>query len=292
MFEHPATAIASLEYKSLREIKEIEPQWIKEKQLLPYYNSMNRFFSESLDEMRLPKNFDKNQLHNFLMKSLKKYLNENEDFRNLIIDLQRNYPTFPLDASRAQNYVRLLKKLSYYIAMIGLKVNKIEGLQSLKSDISYSVFSNLILGNHTISYFHAYRAKATEEYFRHNLFMIKGMRAHLKSRRVALKNYFEVMEQTQDMFQAMLKAHFKLWMLIRLCNSSDFKEFVMGPEFLNLEKIDLDQFKDFYAEYTQKLEVCRRYLFQLDPTMFESMSSIDEPTRVMWRDMVLLEIIK
>lgn len=289
VLEHSASAIAVLEYRGKREYPELKPKWIKEKQLLGYYNSMNRFYQESLDELTIPKQFNKEKLHELLMNTLKQTLNEDEEFRNLIIKLSENYPRFPLEPDRAGNYINLLKKISRLVAMVGQRINEEHASESITSDIPYIVFSNLILGNYTISYFHDYKANATEQHFRRNLLLIRG-RPNLRTKEFALKNYFQMTKPTEEMFQKLLKAQFKLWLLPALSNAKNLGDLVKEPHTLIMEKIDQRQLTKLINEHAEILEQFRRHLFQLEPDLFKPLIEVDEPTQTMWRDMVLLRI--
>lgn len=250
---------------------------------------MNRFYSECLDELTIPKQFNKENLHELLMNILKNSLNEDEDFRNLIIKLSENYPRFPIEPERAGTYITLLKKISRLVAMVGSRINQKYASESITSDIPYIVFSNLILGNYTISYFNDYKAHTTEEHFRRNLLLIRG-RPNLRTKQIALKNYFQMMKTTENMFQKLLKAQFKLSLLPVLCNSKDLEDLLKEPHTLSLKKIDQKQLTKLINEHVEILEQFRRHLFQLEPDLFKPLIEIDEPTQTMWRNMVLLKI--
>jgi len=289
VLEHSASAIAMLEYKGKREYPEVRPKWIKEKQLLGYYNSMNRFFSESLDELTIPERFNKKELLESLLNFLKTSLNEDEEFRNLIIKLNENYPRFPIEADRASKYIALLKTLCHHVAVAGQRLNEEYASESFKSNVPYVVFSNLILGNYTISYFHEYKAHVTEQHFRRNFFLARG-RPNLRAKEFALKAYFQMMKPTEEMFQKFVKAQFKLWLLPVLSNSKDLGDLVKEPHHLSLEKVDQKQLTKLISGHAEILEQFRRHLFQLEPDLFKPVIEVDEPTQTMWRDMVLLRI--
>jgi hypothetical protein len=250
---------------------------------------MSRFYSECLDELAIPKQFNKESLHELLMNILKNSLNKDEDLRNLIIKLSENYPRFPIEPERAGTYINLLKRISRLVAIVGSRTNQEYALESITSDIPYIAFSNLILGNYTISYFNDYKAHVTEEHFRRNLLLVRG-RPNLRTKEVALKNYFQMMKTTEGMLQKLLKAQFKLWLLPVLSNSKDHEDFVKEPHILSLEKIDQKQLAKLINEHAEILEQFRRHLFQLEPDLFEPLKVIDEPTQTMWRNMVLLKI--
>jgi len=250
---------------------------------------MNKFYSESLNEISIPKRFDKEKLHAFLMDALKNSLNKDEVFRKLIINVSKNYPRFPLKATQASEYIRLLKSLSRKVAREGYKLNEIIAFDSYQSDIPYIIFSNNTLGNYTISYFHEYKARATGEHFRRNYLLVRG-RPNLPDRKRAIQNYFQMMKPIQKMFQALIKSQFKLWLLIVLSNSESIKEFAKGPQFLSLKKIDQKQFESLATEHSEQLENFRRELYQLEPDLFRPTPDSDEPTQTMWQNMIMLRI--
>lgn len=289
--QHSTSAIATLEYKDQGKYPELKPRWIKEKQLLGFYNSMNRFFSESLDELTIPKRFSKEKLRQFLMNGVKKRLNKDTEFRKLLIKLGENYPRFPIESSQASNYIRLLKIFSRHVALAGYRLNEEYAFGSYISDIPYIVFSDLILGNYAVSYFHEYKARTTEQHFRSHHMLFRG-RPHLKSRKIALNSYFEMMRPTEKMFKTTLKSQFKVWLFIILSNSKEIQDFAKKPDFLSQKNIDQEEFKKLMRAHSKQLEKFRRLLFQLDPELFKPSTDIDDPTQTMWRDMVLLRLTK
>lgn len=286
--QHSASSFATIEYEGKTDYR---PTWIKEKQLLGYYNSMHKFYTETLNEIEIPEQFDKEKLHSFLMNSLKNSLNTDNELRKLIIDINKNYPRFPITSTKASEYVRLLTSLSRKIANIGRKLNDTIAFDAYRSDIPYIVFSNQTLGNYTISYFHEYKARATAEYFRHNYLLVRG-RPNLQARKNALNNYFSMIKTIQDIFQKLIKSKFKLWLLIILYNSENMKEFAKGPEYFSLKKVDQVQFNMLTHEYSEQLELFRRELCQLEPELFQPTPDFDEPTQTMWNDMIKLRIMK
>jgi len=289
VLSHSATAVAILEYKGKEEYPEVKPKWIKEKQLLGYYNSMNRFYSECLDELTLPKHSSRDKVHEVLMTHLKKSLNEDDEFRNLIIKLNENYPRFPVEPERAGTYITLLKRISRLVAMVGSRTNQEYASESITSDIPYILFSNLILGNYTISYFNDYKAHTTEIHFRRNLLLVRG-RPNLRTKELALKAYFQMMKPTEEMFRKLLKTQCKVWLLPVLSNAKDPKDLLEKPHQLKMEKVDEKQLTKLINEHTEILEQSRRHLFELEPDLFKILGEIDEPTQTMWRDMVLLRM--
>jgi len=289
VLSHSASAIAILEYKAKKEYPEIKPKWIKEKQLLVHYNTMNKFYSECLDELTLPRQFNRDELRQLLMDILKKSLNQNEELRNLIIKLSESYPRFPLGPEQAGAYINALKKISRLVAMAGARVNQEYAIESIISDIPYILFSNLILGNYAISSFLDYKANTTEQHFRRNFLLIRG-RSRLKSREIALRNYFQMMKPADEMCQKTLKAQYKLWLLPVLSNTKDHENLFKETQILSMEKIDNKQLTKLINEHAEILEQFRRQLFQLEPDLFKPLGEIDEPTQTMWRDMVLLRM--
>lgn len=286
--QHSAGSFASIEYEGKTDYK---PKWIKEKQLLGYYNAMHKSYTESLNKIEIPDRFDKEKLLSFLMNSLKNSLNEDDELRKLVIELSKNYPKFPISSTKASEYVRLLKNLSRKIANIGQKLNDTISFDSCKSDIPYIFFSNQILGNYTISYFHEYKARATAEYFRHNRLLVRG-RPNLKTRKTALTTYFSMIKPLQDMFQNLVTSKFALWLLIILYNSENLKEFANSPQYLSFDKLDQEQFNKLNTEYSEQLEIFRKELCQIEPELFQLTPNFDKATETMWNDMIKLRIVK
>jgi hypothetical protein len=98
-----------------------------------------------------------------------------------------------------------------------------------------------------------------------------------------------MMKPIDEMFQLLLKAQFKLMLLIMLSNAEDLKEFLKKPEFLSVDKVDRKYLAKLASEYSGVLEKFRRQLFQLEPDLFKPVE-MDEPTKTMWRGMALLRI--
>jgi hypothetical protein len=99
-----------------------------------------------------------------------------------------------------------------------------------------------------------------------------------------------MIKPTEEMFQKLVKAQFKLWLLSVLSNAKDPEDLEKEPRSLNMEKIDQKQLTKLINEHEEILEQFRRHLFQLEPDLFKPLIEIDEPTQTMWKDMVLLKM--
>jgi len=287
ILEHSANASAIIEYRGKLKYGKI-PHWIRESQLESYYNSMGAFYAECLDELVLPERFDKKELHKVLLSILRNLMREDKDFTNLVIKLIENYPRFPMEPKMASEYILALRTLSNRVASAGLKLNGEIALDSLKSNIPYVVFSNLYLGNYSISYFHEYKSKVTEQHFRRNYLLARG-RANLKTKKIAIDNYFEMLRSAEEIFKRLLKAQFKLWLFITLSNSEDIKEFLEKPQYLKFDKIDHGHLASLTTEQANVVDEIRYQLYQAEPTLFNPVQ-VHKPTEAMWKDMVLVRI--
>lgn len=287
ILEHSANAFATIQHKGRIKYGKF-PHWVKRMQLEGYYSSMSEFYSECLDELIMPKKFDKKEIHQILVNSLKKFLTEDKELTSIILRLISNYPTFPMGSDSASKYISALKALCRRVAMTGIKANEEIAIDSIKSDIPYVVFSNFYLSNYTISYFHEYIFKITEQHFRRNFLLVRG-RPKLSSKKIAIKNYLQMIEPTRDMFRELLKTQLKLWLLIVLSNSEDIKEFSKKPSSLEADKIDQRNLEELATQHSKILEEFRRQLFTLEPTLFDAVAE-HKPTQTMWRNMSLLAI--
>jgi hypothetical protein len=202
VLEHSANASATIEYKGKYKYGKI-PAWVREKQLENYYNSMAEFYSECVNELELPKQFAQKELITRLMLNLRTFMHNDEGFTNTLIRLMDTYPKYPTDNKTASEYIIALKNLSERVAHAGLKSNQELAMEALISTAPFSAYSNLCLGNFTISYFHEYKAKTTEEYFKRNHLLVSG-RSHLKSRKLALHKYFQTIEPKENLFKKLL----------------------------------------------------------------------------------------
>jgi hypothetical protein len=286
IIEHSANASAITEYKG--KIKHGKfPTWIRQKQLENYYASMNEFYSECLEELSLPKRFDKSEIHARLMAELRNMIRQDGDFTSLVLKLIQNYPHFPMDSKAAGEYVIALKNLSARVAEAGLKSNNELAWDAIISDIPYIVFSNLYLGTYAVSYFHAYKSKVTEQHFRHNYLLVRG-RPNLKTKKIAIDNYFHMIKPLEEQFKVLLKAQFKLWLFITLANSESIKEFPQKIMVLKAENLDQQYLEKLKTEHEKVLEQMRRHLFVAEPELFNPTSFAHKPTETMWKDMVLV----
>lgn len=286
VLEHSANASAAIEYKG-RIKPEKFPKWIRHKQLESYYASMSEFYSQCLEELSLPDRFDKTELHARLLAELRNLIRQDDDFTSLVLKLIENHPMFPLDSKHASEYVIALKNLSARVAEAGFKLNNELAWDAVISDIQFVVFSNLYLGTYAISCFHAYKSKVTEQYFRHNYFLVKS-RPHLRTKRNALDNYFQMLKPLEKLFKTLLKAQFKLWLFITLSNSENVKGFPQKLQFLKADNLDIQYLGKLKTEHERVLEDMRRHLYSAEPELFNPTSPSHKPTETMWKDMVLV----
>jgi hypothetical protein len=289
ILEHSANASATIEYKG-RTKQKIFPAWVRKKQLESYYASMNEFYSECLEELCLPDRFDKTELHARLMTELSNIIRQNGDFTRLVLKLIENYPRFPFDSKQAYEYIATLKNLGTRVAEAGLKSNNELAWDAIISDIPFVVFSNLYLGTYAISCFHAYKYKVTEQHFRHNYFLVRG-RSHLKARKIALDNYFQMIKPLEELFKVLLKAQFKLWLFITLSNADNIKEFPQKLQFFKTDNLDQQYLAKLKTEHEIVLEDMRRHLYSAEPELFNPTTN-HKPTETMWKDMVLVKTME
>jgi len=286
VLEHSASASTTVEYKyKLKHGK--APSWIKQKNIGRYYDSMSAFYNECLDEIQLQKRFDKKELHTKLMARLRDFIREDNDFASLLHRIAMNYPRFPMDAKQASEYIICLRNLSARVADTGMKANDELAVNALASNAPFVCFSNLYLGNYTISYFHEYKAKMTEQYFRHNHLLVRG-RTNLKTRRTALENYFNARKPAEDLFKILNKEQFKLWLFIALANFEKVQDFPQNPSSSGPYEIDQKQLKSLQTKQEHAVEKLRYLLYDLEPTLFNPTTFVHEATETMWKAMILV----
>jgi len=247
---------------------------------------MSEFYSECLSEMKLPERFDCKELETQLMIELKKIMRKDKDFTTLIARLTLDYPSFPMDNKSASEYVIALKDLNARVVTAGLNMNAELARDSLRSKVPFFAFSSLYLSTHTISYFHAFRAKMTEQYFRHSHFLIRE-RPNLKKRRTALEHYLNVIKSAEDLFKPLLKAQFKLWLIINLSNYTSSKDFPQNPTDAAYD-VDLKELETLENKHNEILEEMRRHLYDSDPTLFNPTMCDHHPTETLWKNLVLI----
>lgn len=286
ILEHSANASAVVEYKCRIKPGKF-PAWVRKKQLENYYASMSEFYSECLEELSLPDRFDKKALHERLMAELRNMIRQDDHFTSIVLKLAENYPRFPLDSKEASEYVLALKNLSARVAEAGLKSNNRLAWDAVISDIPFIVFSNLYLGTYAISCFHAYKSKVTEQHFRHNYLLVRG-RSHLKAKKIAIDNYFQMIKPLQDLFKLLLKTQFKLWLFITIPNVKNIQEFPQKLQSLKVDKLDQQYLGKLKTEHEKILEQMRRHLYNAEPELFNPTTFTHKPTETMWKDMVLV----
>lgn len=284
--EHYANANATIEFKAKRKFGKT-PAWIKERQVESYYNSMSEYYSECISELKLPKRFDKTELQTRLISSLKSFLRSDKDFTTLVSRLITNYPTFPFDNKCASEYLIGLKDLTARVATAGYNLNADLSFDALQSNVPFLDFSNLYLGNYTISYFHEYRAKMTEQYFRRNHFLIRE-RTNLPRRRHALDRYFKKLKPLEALFKDLLKDQLKLWLFIELSNYSNAKDFPQNPNYTLAYEVDQEELRQLRNKHQITIEKIRDRLYDLDPTMFKPTIYKHEPTETLFKNLVLI----
>ena len=287
VLEHSANANATIEYVGKLKFGQI-PSWIKERQIEKYYASMSEFYTECISELRLPDRFEKKELNSKLMESLRAFLRQDKDFTTLISRLTIDYPRFPMDNKTASEYLIGLKDLCARVATAGQRLNEEIAWSAIRSKIPFIVFGNLYLTDYTISYFHEYRAKMTEQHFRRNHFLIRE-RVSLRKRKIALDNYFNILKPAEDLFRTLLKAQFKLWLYIALSDFANSKDFPSNPQESAYE-VDQEEVQLLESDLIEKLDEMRSRLYDAEPTLFNPTIYNHPPTETFWKNMVLIGI--
>jgi hypothetical protein len=284
VLEHSANANATIEYVGNRRTWPV-PRWVKEKQIETYYKSMSEYYSECLSELSLPDRFDEKILLQRLIDNLKEFLKKDEAFTALVSRLAQNYPYYGMDNKTASEYLIGLDALAARVATAGQKINQELSWNALRSNIPFTTFSDLYLGNYTISYFHEYRAKMTKEHFRHNHFLIRE-RINLPKRKRAIQNYFDILKPTEELFKKLLKEQFKLWLFIALSDYAKSEDFPNNPTEKAYEA-DSEQLQELHSKQQQAMETLRRHLYDADPSVFVTVAD-HKPTETLWKNLVLI----
>jgi hypothetical protein len=293
-FDPSVIALCPLEYRPTSEQESAHAQYkwsrFRDKKFVKLHRNIGEFFKECLSEIEpLPDRFEKEELLKLMMDISTWVIHYDKELRNLVLKIGNNYPQHPLPSERAYRFVGALKSFSGLYARRGNAANKKFLVGALKSDIPYSTFSTFVLGTYTTSYFFEYRARATEQHFRHHRLFVRA-RPHLHWRKEALEDYHEMLKPTIQAYKDFSKSKCKLWWLITLWNSNDLKDFAQTPQFLSSEKIDKKQFEAISKEYTDNLEKLRELLFGLDPEVFMPIMNADAATSSMWNDMLWLRL--
>jgi len=284
VLEHSANANATIEYIGNRKPWPV-PKWVKEKQIETYYKSMSEYYSECLSELNLPDRFGKEILLQRLIDSLKEFLKKDEAFTTLVSRLAQNYPYYGMDNKTAGEYLIGLDDLVARVATAGQKINQELAWNALRSSVPFTTFSDLYLGNYTISYFHEYRAKMTREHFRHNHFLIRE-RIKLPRRKRAIQNYFDILKPIEALFKALLKEQFKLWLFIALSDYAKSADFPNNPTEEAYE-VNPAQLQELHGKQQQAMETLRRLLYDSDSSIFVTATD-HQPTATLWKNLVLI----
>jgi len=246
---------------------------------------MSEYYSECLSELILPKRIDKPILLQRIIDSLKEFLKKDEDFTTLVSRLAQNYPYYGMDNKNASEYLIGLDDLSARVAAAGQKLNQELAWNALRSTVPFTIFSDLYLGNYTISYFHEYRAKMSKEHFRHNHFLIRE-RIKLPKRKRAIQNYFDILKPAEDLFKALIKLQFELWLLIAIADYSNSTDFPNNPSEKAYE-VDLTELNELHSKQQTTLEALRRHLYDADSSIFFIVAD-HPPTETLWKNLVLI----
>jgi hypothetical protein len=284
ILEHSANANATIEYIGNRKSGPV-PKWVKEKQIETYYNSMSEYYSECLSELILPERFDKSILLQRLLDSLKDLLEKDEGFTTLVSRLSLNYPYYGMDNKNATEYLIGLDDLATRVATSGQKMNGELALNALRSTAPFTTFSDLYLGNYTISYFHEYKAKLSKEHFRHNHFLIRE-RTNLPKRKRAIQNYFDILKPAEDLFKKIVKLQFELWLLIALANYANSPDFPNNSSETTYE-VDSANLIELHSKQQLAMEELRRHLYDADSSVFVTVAN-HQPTETLWKNLVLI----
>jgi hypothetical protein len=286
VLEHSANANATIEYIGNRKSGPI-PKWVKEKQIETYYKSMSEYYSECLSELNVPERFDKAILLQRLIDNLKEFLKKDEGFTTLVSRLSQSYPYYGMDNKTAGEYLIGLDDLAARVATAGQKLNQEIAWNALRSTVPYTAFSDLYLGNYTISYFHEYKAKMSKEHFRHNHFLIRE-RINLTKRKRALQNYFDILKPAEELFKTLLKMQFELWLLIALSDFANSKDFPNNPTKQAYE-VNSTQIEELHSKQKQAMEELRRILYDADDSVFVTVAD-HQPTATLWKNLILMGV--
>ena len=286
VLEHSANANATIEYIGNRKSGPI-PKWVKEKQIETYYKSMSEYYSECLSELNVPERFDKAILLQRLIDNLKEFLKKDEGFTTLVSRLSQNYPYYGMDNKTAGEYLIGLDDLAARVATAGQKLNQEIAWNALRSTVPYTAFSDLYLGNYTISYFHEYKAKMSKEHFRHNHFLIRE-RINLTKRKRALQNYFDILKPAEELFKTLLKVQFELWLLIALSDFANSKDFPNNPN-EQVYEVNSTQIEELHSKQKQAMEELRRILYDADDSVFVTVAD-HQPTATLWKNLILMGV--
>lgn len=284
VLEHSANANATIEYIGNRKSGPI-PKWVKERQIETYYKSMSEYYSECLAELNVPERFDKAILLQRLIDNLKEFLKKDEEFTTLVSRLAQNYPYYGMDNKTAGEYLIGLDDLVARVATAGQKLNQELAWNALRSTVPFTTFSDLYLGNYTISYFHEYKAKMSKEHFRHNHFLIRE-RINLTKRKRALQNYFDILKPVEELFKTLLKEQFKLWLLIALSDFSTSTDFPNNPTEQAYE-VNPEQLAELHNKQKKTMEELRHHLYDADDSVFLTTAD-HQPTATLWKNLVLI----
>ena len=284
ILEHSANANATIEYIGNRKSGPI-PKWVKEKQIENYYKSMSEYYSECLSELCVPERFDKTILLQRLMDNLKEFLKKDEGFTTLVSRLAQNYPYYGMDNKNAGEYLLGLDDLAGRVATAGQKINQELAWNALRSNVPFTTFSDLYLGTYTISYFHEYKAKMSKEHFRHNHFLIRE-RTNLPKRKRAIQNYFDILKPAEELFKALLKAQFELWLFIDLSDYAKSTDFPNNPAEEAYE-VNTAQLQELHSKQQNAMEKLRRHLYDADASVFVTVAD-HQPTATLWKNLVLI----
>jgi len=288
-------ALAPLEYRLEPKLDSTHAWYIrsryKDKQFAKLRTEISGFFSECCSEIEpLPDRFQKKEFLELLDEMTAWVIHNDTKLRSILSRIGINYPQHPLRSEKAYHFVQALKAFSTLYGRRGSSMSKKYFMGALKSDLPYTVFSSFVLGTYTASYFHEYRARATEQHFRHHQLFVRA-RSQLSSRKYAVEDYLGMMKPIIQAYRDLTKSKCKLWWLIVLWNSKDLKEFTQGPQFLSIRKVDSKSFERVEKEYKDNLRRLRALLYELDPNIFvPTAGRPDRATKTMWDDMLWLRL--
>ena len=190
-----------------------------------------------------------------------------------------------MDNRTASEYLIGLDALAIRVATAGQKINQELAWDALRSNVPFTAFSDLYLGNYTISYLHEYRAKMTTEHFRHNHFLVRE-RTNLPKRKRAIQNYFDLLKPTENLFKTLLKKQFELWLFIALSDYAKSVDFPNNPSEENYE-VDTAKLEELHSKQQRAMEELRRHLYDADASVFITVTD-HQPTATLWKNLVLI----
>jgi hypothetical protein len=247
------------------------------KKILPeFIKIIDLSLQESLDNIPIPKRFDKIEIYSLLFKHLTDYLESDVSFKGFIEAFEKTDIY-----SNPRTYVRTLNRFSNEVDSLTEQLINDLSQNALISNIPFDVFGELSLAFETYRKVFSFITRLSKSKL--DKIFLRGFRPSTINWRI--KDYFQELSFIMKPYSKVVKKQFELVLYLQVSNSINYDDLFKFKALLK-ENMDYDAFTDMYYDFKNDLSVLRKVLFEKSPEMFETAIDNNCATAVMWKGII------